>query len=100
VDELTVEAPTPVEDGLLCGFGGCEHISPSPQGMGMHRFHSHGIRSAKRQTPSKTVVENIKGTDIVNVVLTQLFPHGIPVSKVRAVLAWAQHTDDFVEQIQ
>lgn len=97
------EAPEQTPEGWVCGFSGCDYVGVSPQAVGMHRFHRHGVRgedNKRKHARAKEAVATIKGEDIVLVVLSQLYPNGIPVSKIRAVLAWAHHTDEFVEQIR
>jgi hypothetical protein len=89
-----------------CDIGSCAFTSSTAQGLGMHRFHSHGIRgksaptTKQKSAPTPKVPRDVKSDDIVNVVLSQLFPRGIPVSKVRAVMAWARHTDDFMDDLR
>jgi hypothetical protein len=66
----------------------------------MHRFHQHGIRSTTRPHKKKPKKERpIIGTDLVTVVLEQVFPQGIPVDKFDVVMRWRDATIEFMKEV-
>jgi hypothetical protein len=90
----------PASGNHPCGIEDCRFVSKTSQGVGMHRWHVHGIPGKSKTISRTNVATLVKGDDIVNIVLSQLFPGGVPVDKIRAVLVWSQHTDAFIEQVR
>jgi hypothetical protein len=90
----------PASGSHPCGIEDCRFVSKTSQGVGMHRWHVHGIPGKSKTISRTNVATLVKGDDIVNIVLSQLFPGGVPVDKIRAVLVWSQHTDAFIEQVR
>ncbi len=89
-----------------CTMLDCEYVGVSPQALGLHRYHIHGIEGKDRERQrkngqTKKVDDDITANDIVGVVLTQLFPAGgFPVSRLTIVLDWVKATEDFLERLR
>jgi hypothetical protein len=103
----TITIETPLEDAprramLLCGIDGCEFLSKTPQGIGRHRLHTHGIPAKgkaggthRRASPTNDVTAEA----VAKVVLAQMFPHGIPVDHLGPILRWIHDTEEFIESV-
>lgn len=109
-DTPPTEEPEPV---FVCDEDGCGFVFPDAQRLGVHRFHTHHIigerhrgkprRAPQRRRPPKKLPEPaltaLEANDVVTVVLEQMFPHGIPVETLPAVLRWRDATLEFMKEV-
>lgn len=97
----------PGDDGLYhCKEPGCPQPGyKMPQHLGLHRFHTHGIKGESRKKKSRPVSRPRKvngpaplaAADVCHAVLTELAPNGtIPIGAIGAYNEWVRQTEAFL----
>lgn len=94
---------------FVCSEPGCTAAYKLPQHLGLHRYHKHGISSARKKAKAKAVETpkrkytarpKLTAGDICLTVLNEVAPQGrIPVTALHAYTEWVSATEAFLHSL-